>query len=119
MREIKFKAWIKDSEDVEEKDRNKIIVLTGFDFGDPYGDVEYEEDGEFYCIHHKHCKVMQWTRLKDKNNKEIYFDFHIISDGMAKAVVHWNSWSLLDDIENGSGNWEIIGNIYENPELIK
>lgn len=122
-REIKFKMW-----NIKLKEMFEYNILWGnYGQGDgyigviPFGEslTKYRYKDNMILIDPHNCKIMQYTGLKDKNGKEIYFDFHIISDGISKTVVHWNSWNLLDDVENGFDDWEIIGNIYDNPELIQ
>ena len=133
MREIKFRAWIKDSKDVEEKDKNKMIELSGFDFGDPFGDLEFEDDGEFYCVHHRHCEVMQYTGITDKNENEIYegdiISHEIMGYGSSIGVVEFRGGCFMVKTTKKihpehDGYVQILspillGNIYENPELVK
>ena len=121
MREIKFRAWDKDREcflpvivgNTDIKDDNWICPLTFC-----------EVNGEKNWYHNETCEIMQYTGLHDKNDKEIYegdilkyewdgktkIDYIVFSGGMftySKCV----RWSLNKD--------EIIGNIDENPELLK
>ncbi len=75
---------------------------------------------------------MQFTGLLDKNGKEIY-EGDILKDNIDGYVVvremtggHFTWKSTLSGIGgifpfdyNQKNNCEVIGNIYENPELIK
>ncbi len=80
--------------------------------------------------------IMQFTGLLDKNGKEIYEGDIVIprdSDRPLKLfiesakkpfVIKWeySGWENIDNREEYgflSSDLEIIGNIYENPELIK
>ena len=98
QREIKFRAWNKNDE-----------TFTYFDLND-----QVEPMGR---------PITQFTGLKDKNGKEIY------EGDLIKADWHWEEpvevelgpfW-FHEMIEYGldGKNFEVIGNIYENPELLK
>lgn len=107
MREIKFRIW----------DINARKWLKSFN-------TNLLDIHEFNL-----AKIMQYTGLKDKNNKEIYEGdiFHIGSKKIL-YVVEWIDCGLKGrQIKNkswiGLDYWkddiEVIGNIYENSELIK
>lgn len=122
MREIKFRAWSKVS--------NMFLDITGFETekGRVYG---LFHDGDYIGYDKEDIHLMQYTGLKDKNGKEIYegdileFSGNVVALGIVKynenfatfQACNGNSGWLFGN-ENGT-NIEILGNSYENPELLK
>ena len=110
MREIKFRAW-----DKLAKSMYQVQSLT-----------TYKGADDILCK--KDCEIMQYTGLKDENKKEIY-EGDIIKWGEKIFVVEWSKTGAYfkgrytnlgyDLLCNCFRNNEVIGNIYENPELLK
>lgn len=121
-REIKFRAW---------NSKNKWMDAGPF-WVDNDGGI-YETPQNRYDTPHteiestKDLVLMQYTGLKDKNGTEIYegdickapHDFGPAGFVERTFTVRWHNelgyqWNYWDLV-----NIEVIGNIYENPELLE
>ena len=139
MREIKFRAWNSSTEEMV--DFGDLFCKQGhFDAlvnTLATGTAAYNSDSQTYIL-------MQYTGLKDKNGVEIYdgdiVHDHYFKNSVSRHKVYWadsfGCWStinlkdpIVDRKQLGYFNeaknlhrneyLEVIGNIYENPELLK
>lgn len=121
MREIKFRAWDK---------KEKIILFSGV--LEEYNTLVFWRQGdlpEHYGFFDKDLIVMQYTGLKDKNGKEIY-EGDIVFNGNKNYTVEFgqyysdgyyehHGWTIDDNFDSFQPErYEIMGNIYQNPELL-
>ncbi len=101
---------------------------------------DYEDLSDLFCILKNDTdtgyisELMQSTGLIDKNGEEIFEGDVLLTYDDELAKVFWNDdlagWfvdfiyeiaelSEVADIQSGRSICEIIGNIYENPELLE
>jgi len=131
-REIKFRAWNK-----KEKVMEEIFYLTntGFIYDIPKEVLEGDKSKSRYIEIEpaKNLVLMQYTGLKDKNGKEIYEGDIVgwVPKGSAGKVYFEGGRFRVEDFYmasfdepsdafgEGLGILEIIGNVYENQELLK
>jgi hypothetical protein len=130
MREIKFRAWDKESNKMcypeEEHELDKLdweyvlITFSGRVWGiDEDFETNYDDD-IFSWVNAgditERFELMQYTGLKDKNGRESYWD-DIVDDGINPPFPITPDYHLLARLSEIE--FEVIGNIYENPDLIK
>ena len=132
MREILFRAWY--------PEKHKMYEVAKVDM---WGDPEQATcdlaaiDEELFDIYLHEVETMQYTGLKDKNGTEIYDgdivkttallnDHHQRGATVVSQVEYWHGATCLSSAYvplsldfQMSHEIEIIGNIYENPELLK
>lgn len=129
-REIKFRAWI--------KEENKMVIVETMDFTDK--SMQYLEKNEIidaYLLRTtflEDIELMQYTGIKDKNGTEIY-EGDILKDKKGRlAIVKWhgsfsafmccfvseeNLYKKNKFLYLAYMNLEVIGNIYENKNLLE
>ena len=110
QREIKFRAWDKKKGRFEHGLSNLVLMLSGqlnWDFG---GELKWISGlNEQYVL-------MQFIGFNDKNGKECYWD-DLVSDGINPPFLVTPDYHLLARLSEIE--FEIIGNKYENPELLE
>ena len=124
MKEFKMKAWLK-----REK---KIVAIIGIDFNYEY--IRYTEDSNLFNENYKTAEfkdieLLQFTGLKDNGGQELYeADVIKFNDGIddiyglisyddedgAYRVSYEN---ITEHLSEREGDFEIVGNIFENPQL--
>ena len=131
MREIKFRVWSKSK---------KIIGYIDLQSWGEDGMSINGEDGYYkFDLMLEDLEIMQYTGLKDKNGKEIYEGDILKLDGSDKKKDREVVTFEIDNSNNTAGfspfcnqipdacdlysvwtydSIEVIGNIYENPELL-
>lgn len=121
MREIKFRAWNRTDKIMEYGvDINLNGEVIEYDYGYYAGSYDYP--------------VMQYTGLKDMDDKEIYEGDVVLTNFGEKVVVRYSCShaGYIPFVNDGGCGCcsddhtrcipkyiKVIGNIYENPELLE
>ena len=126
-RDIKFRAWV--------KDRKAIFEVVLINYVTKKVTYLFERVGHLLNIRHEKfndIELMQYSGLTDMMEKEIYegdilFESFgeryykvVFENGSFRAEFEGDfeehSFDLIDIVAQGC---KIVGNIYENPELLK
>ena len=114
MREIKFRQW----DSTKKRMYHNIGAIDKGWYGPAI--LKFDEN-----------PLMQFTGLFDKNGNEIYEGDVVtlyFKDGLKQnGTIVWNEKGARFEWQDKEGYWglsdrnefEVIGNIYENPELLK
>lgn len=123
MREIKFRAWNKEKQ---------IMVYNDEDGSSAYSALPPASCVQMvnYCLNSSYAPDkyiwMQFTGMTNRNGDEVY-EGDIIQTEHGYGVIEYNStmgkWECafdfdIDDLYVYVDNGEVIGNIYENRDLL-
>lgn len=125
----KFRAWM--------KSLKWMCDVTNISFDSKFVDICQQGDTERYTemsVEFDEIELMQSTGLFDRNGKEI-FEKDILDYKGRKAIVKWHGsyasfiYRFVDELHKRKSEWdplclaymrcEVIGNVYENKELLE
>jgi len=105
---IKFRAWAESS--------RTMFLITDLNFRENTWHGRWIDGEGAIALNQPITNLMQYTGLKDKNGKESFWD-DIVSDGINPPFVITPDYHLLARLSEIE--FEVIGNIWENPELLE
>lgn len=124
----RFRAW--------HRELGRMMSISDMWFNvDSLGEIGLNDAvmNDYITVSPDEIELMQSTGLKDKNGKEI-FEGDIVDYKGRKAVIKWHGsyasfiYRFIDELQGRKSEWdplylayfrvEVIGNIYENKELL-
>lgn len=123
MRQIKFRAFFRDNKEMVKVgamdwDEKGNLICLNYPKGKDYFNSDSEDDNDIV--------LMQYTGCKDKNGQEIYEGDVVEFYGELFEVMWLLSGFYISNIAGGGfeevatngGDMRVVGNIYENRELL-
>ena len=123
MTELKFKAFFKVD--------GRIYEALSIDFANKEATLWDKETAVNFEASFDEIELIQYTGVNDKNGKEIYTGF-LVKWGLRTYKICFDCGFYMHDLsrinpeypitkefKNAPDEFEVIGNIYENPELLK
>jgi hypothetical protein len=123
MKEIKFKAFLKVD--------GRIYEVLSVDFLNKEATLWDKETAVNFEASFKDIELLQFAGFKDKNSVEIYTGF-FVRWGLRVYEICFDCGFYMHDLsginpdypitkefKKASDEFEVIGNIYENPEILK
>ncbi len=136
MRDIKYRMWY--------KSKSEMLDVEMIDFKNKHYYMENYDKWLRSYLYEDEIELMQYTGLKDKNGKEIYEgdivlyrDWEMAYEGggndsfINKGMVEYcednccfnvterQTIDISDVLYKDNEDLEVIGNIYDNPELLE
>lgn len=134
----KFRAWHKELKiirDVYEIDWEAQCVMVWLYPESEHADLGWDVDVRGQWIFDENFELLQWTGLQDIDGKDIYLHdiLSLDADNILKFKVGWDIETAAFQLQTLEGSrvsgfyfsaigacpTRILGNIYENPELLQ
>lgn len=121
MREIAYRAYL--------KNEKQIVDVLDISFLQETIGYMNKADTKYTCAKFNDIELLPYTGLEDKNDKKIFEgDIMSISPISPKYEIKWDNeqqrfcfWNdgWIAGFNSFITSYEVIGNIYDNPELLE
>ena len=138
MKELKFKAFLRSNQRLPngitlgyERYPKGIYEVMELNFANETATLWSEKEQTSFEVSFRKIELMQYTGVNDKNGMEIYTGF-LVKWGLRTYKICFDCGFYMHDLsrinpeypitkefKEAPDEFEIVGNIYENPEILK